>query len=66
QTGSFYPHTWAGVTAGAFVGLALLALQTGVIGDMLNRHRIYLEELLHHQRRHPRLPDRRGDGERWR
>ncbi|MEM1179407.1 MAG: glycosyltransferase family 2 protein [Acidobacteriota bacterium] len=62
KTGAFYPHTWAGVTSGAFVGLALLALHTGVIGDMLNRHRIYLEELLHHQRRQS-TPD---DAERWR
>jgi hypothetical protein len=24
----------------------------GMIGDMLNRHRVYLEELLYQQRRH--------------
>ena len=73
QTGAFYPHTWAGVTSGGFFGLAVLALHTGVIGDMLNRHRIYLEELLHHQRRSSHLDshapaaplDERSDGQ-WR
>jgi glycosyltransferase involved in cell wall biosynthesis len=49
-TGSFSPHKWAGFTAGALLVLAVLALQIGVIGDMLNRHRIYLEELLYRQR----------------
>ena len=41
------PHTWAGVSAGACFGLAVLMLHLGLIGDMLNRHRIYLEELLY-------------------
>lgn len=50
QTGSFRPHTWAGAAAGACVGLAALMLHLGLIGDMLNRHRIYLEELLFRQR----------------
>lgn len=50
QTGSFRPHTWAGVSAGALLGLAVLMLHMGVIGDMLNRHRVYLEELLYRQR----------------
>ena len=30
--------------------LALLVFVTGLIGDMLNRHRIYLEELLYRER----------------
>ncbi len=51
SAGSFTPHKWAGfVGAGLFViGLALLL--TGVIGDMLNRHRMYLEEVLYHLRK---------------
>lgn len=48
--GSFRPHTWAGVGSGALFGLGVLVLQIGIIGDMLNRHRIYLEELLYRQR----------------
>ena len=50
RTGQFHPHTWAGVGAGACFGLAVLMLHLGVIGDMLNRHRIYLEELLYRLR----------------
>ncbi|MEO8604132.1 MAG: glycosyltransferase family 2 protein [bacterium] len=50
RTGQFRPHTWAGVAAGACVGMAALMLHIGLIGDMLNRHRIYLEELLYRQR----------------
>jgi glycosyltransferase involved in cell wall biosynthesis len=56
RTGQFWPHTWAGVSAGACFGLAVLMLHLGVIGDMLNRHRVYLEELLYRVRdgAHPR------------
>lgn len=50
RTGQFQPHTWAGVSAGACIVLAALAIHLGLIGDMLNRHRIYLEELLYRQR----------------
>jgi hypothetical protein len=50
STGSFSPHKWAGFTAGVLLALALLMLHMGVIGDMLNRHRVYLEELLYRQR----------------
>jgi len=50
RTGQFRPHTWAGVSAGACIGLAALTIHIGLIGDMLNRHRIYLEELLFRQR----------------
>jgi len=46
KTGNFYPHTWAGFTAGAFAGFAVLLIHLGITGDMLNRHRVYLEELL--------------------
>lgn len=49
-TGGFTPHKWAGFTSLGLVIVALLILQVGVIGDMLSRHRIYLEELLYRQR----------------
>jgi glycosyltransferase involved in cell wall biosynthesis len=50
ETGELSPHKWAGFGAIALTALALLMLQTGIIGDMLNRHRVYLEELLFRQR----------------
>jgi glycosyltransferase involved in cell wall biosynthesis len=64
QTGRFRPHTWAGVAAGACVMLSALTIHLGLIGDMLNRHRIYLEELLYRQRDRgwplPRGPEEPG------
>lgn len=64
-TGRFSPHKWAGFTSVALLILALLLLHTGMIGDMLNRHRIYLEELLYHQRdRNTRDDDNRSVDER--
>ena len=56
RVGTFRPHTWAGVSAGVLLGFAIAMLHMGLIGDMLNRHRVYLEELLYRQRR--------GDGSR--
>ncbi len=57
QTGGFSPHKWAGFTAAALAGLGVLVLFMGLIGDMLARHRVYLEELLYHQREEmPRRP----------
>jgi len=53
-TGGFSPHKWAGFSAIALVALAVLMVQIGVIGDMLNRHRVYLEEILVRQRSEPR------------
>lgn len=50
ESGQFSPHKWAGVVAGALAGFAILLLHMGVMGDMLNRHRVYLEELLYRQR----------------
>ena len=50
STGAFSPHKWAGFTALGLSLVALLVLHVGVIGDMLSRHRIYLEELLYRQR----------------
>lgn len=49
-TGGFSPHKWAGFAGAACVTLALFVLLMGLIGDMLNRHRIYLEELLYRER----------------
>ena len=49
-TGQLSPHKWAGFAAAGLVALAAAMVQLGVVGDMLNRHRIYLEELLYRQR----------------
>ena len=46
----FTPHLWAGLTGAALFALALLMLTIGIIGDMLNRHRVYLEEVLYYVR----------------
>jgi glycosyltransferase involved in cell wall biosynthesis len=46
MTGQFSPHKWAGFSGAAFLALGLQIFFVGLIGDMLNRHRIYLEELL--------------------
>jgi glycosyltransferase involved in cell wall biosynthesis len=50
RVGSFSPHKWAGVSAAALLMLAVVMLHVGIIGDMLNRHRVYLEELLYRER----------------
>jgi glycosyltransferase involved in cell wall biosynthesis len=50
-TGSFSPHKWAGFSGAGLGVLSLMMLFMGMIGDMLNRHRIYLEELLFEERR---------------
>lgn len=50
STGKLHPHKWAGFVAGALAGLSILMLHMGILGDMLNRHRVYLEELLYYQR----------------
>lgn len=50
RAGTFKPHKWSGFVGGGLAGLAVLALQTGMIGDMLNRHRRYLEDILYHAR----------------
>ena len=49
-TGAFSPHKWAGFTGAALLVLGLIMLYTGMVGDMLDRHRIYLEEVLYHLR----------------
>jgi len=53
ETGALTPHKWAGFAAAALLALALLVLQMGVIGDMLTRHRVYLEEVLFRLRNRP-------------
>jgi len=58
STGTFTPHKWAGFSAAVLLSLALLLLQMGVIGDMLNRHRVYLEELLFRVREQGSVPPR--------
>jgi len=50
STGSLSPHKWAGFTGLGLILVALAALHMGVIGDMLDRHRIYLEELIYNLR----------------
>lgn len=53
SAGAFSPHKWAGFTAAVLLAMALLALHMGMVGDMLTRHRVYLEELLYRQRDRP-------------
>jgi glycosyltransferase involved in cell wall biosynthesis len=53
QTGSLTPHKWAAFTGLGLCLLSVAALQLGMVGDMLNRHRIYLEELLYERRMRP-------------
>ncbi len=49
-TGEFSPYKWTGFAATALLMLAVVMVHMGVIGDMLNRHRIYLEEMLYRER----------------
>jgi len=49
-TGHFTPYKFLGFGGGGLLILSLIALHMGLIGDMLNRHRVYLEELLYRQR----------------
>ena len=50
RVGSFSPHKWAGFSGATLLGLGVLSLLMGMLGDMLNRHRVYLEEILYHVR----------------
>ncbi len=66
QSGAFSPHKWAGVSAGLFLALAVMMVHMGLMGDMLNRHRIYLEEVLYRQRKAlERAPEGIVDEERF-
>ena len=53
RTGALSPHKWAGFASATLLALALLVFQIGVIGDMLTRHRVYLEEVLYRLRSRP-------------
>ena len=57
RTGSMSPHLWAALSSAGLFFLACLSFQVGLFGDILNRHRIYLEEILYHQRRGSQQPD---------
>jgi glycosyltransferase involved in cell wall biosynthesis len=57
STGGFSPHKWAGFMAAITAALGTILIFMGILGDMLNRHRIYLEELLYRER--DRSTDRR-------
>ena len=59
-TGSFSPHKWAGFSGAALALLAVLVLAIGMLADQLNRHRVYLEELLYAQREERREQVRGG------
>jgi glycosyltransferase involved in cell wall biosynthesis len=50
RTGQLSPHKWAGFSSIALLALAVAFFLAGLIGDMLNRQRIYLEEILFRQR----------------
>ena len=47
---SIKPYQWMVTAAGGFAVLSVLLYIAGMFGDMLVRHRIYLEELLVHAR----------------
>jgi glycosyltransferase involved in cell wall biosynthesis len=50
RSGQLSPHKWAGFSSATLLALAVAFFLTGLIGDMLNRQRVYLEELLFRQR----------------
>ena len=50
RTGGFSPYKWTGFAGAALFALGLVFVHMGVVGDMLNRHRNYLEELLFRER----------------
>jgi len=49
-TGNFSPHKWAGFMSGFFLLLGMILGVVGIVSDMFTRHRLYLEEILYHQR----------------
>jgi len=50
STGSFAPHKWAAFVGGGMLVGAAASIFMGILGDMLNRQRLYLEEILYHSR----------------
>ena len=57
-SGQFSPHKWAGFAGASTLILAMFVFLMGLIGDMLNRHRIYLEELLYRERERTKRGER--------
>lgn len=51
MSGMFSPYKWAGFSGTALIVLGLVFLYMGLIGDMLDRHRTYLEEMLYMARK---------------
>jgi glycosyltransferase involved in cell wall biosynthesis len=45
-----FQHKWAAFSGAGLLLLGLISLTIGLIGDMMNRQRVYLEELLYRQR----------------
>ena len=60
NTGHFSPHKWAGFTSAALAVFGLLTFMMGLVGDMMNRHRLYLEELLYQVRKSQGLGNESG------
>ena len=56
RAGTFFPHKWAAFAAISLAALALMMVHLGMVGDMMNRHRVYLEEILYRKRRESRRP----------
>ncbi|MCB1056461.1 MAG: glycosyltransferase family 2 protein [Acidobacteria bacterium] len=56
RTATFSPYKWTGFAAAGLLILAVLVLQVGLVGDLLNRHRVYLEEMLYRLRDQGRPP----------
>ncbi len=51
QTGSFFPHKWAGFVAGYSFGIGILIFVSGLVADMLTRIRMNQERILYLLRR---------------
>jgi len=62
RTGDFSPHKWAGFVGLGLLVIAMVAVHMGMIGDMLDRHRIYLEDILFYSRMADSHRNRSGDG----
>jgi glycosyltransferase involved in cell wall biosynthesis len=44
--GAFSPHIWMGFTAAALIGMGILILVTGIVGEMLKRIRLNQERMM--------------------
>jgi glycosyltransferase involved in cell wall biosynthesis len=56
-TDAFTPYKWTGFAAAALGLMALVMFHLGLTGDLLVRHRTYLEEILYRQRLDARRRD---------